>query len=97
MLCSSMTFDEWARHIEARVLAQVPGVNVKRKTEDLCRWIHAGKECQVHAVSDSVAAFAELRRNGIMTDCSFSCHTAITPDSEEEVVTRIIGWLAAAP
>lgn len=97
MLYGSMTFDEWARHIDARITAEVPGVNVKRTIDDLCRWIRGGKECHVHAVSDSVATFAALRRNGIMTDCSFSCRIAITPDSEEEVVTRIVGWLDSSP
>lgn len=95
MLYHSMTFEEWAHEIDARVVAALPGVNVKRKVDDLCRWIHAGKECQLHAVSDSIAAFVELRRNGIMTDCSFSCHIAIAADSKEEVANRIIGWLGA--
>lgn len=88
--------DEWAHEIDVRVAAAVPGVNFKQKIEDLCRWIHAGRECQVHAVSDSTAAFVALRRNGIMTDCSFSCHIAIGADSEEEVASRIIGWLGTS-
>lgn len=92
-----MTFDEWAHEIDVRVAAAVPGVNVKRKFEDLCRWIVAGKECQLHAITDSTAAFAELRRNGIMTHCSFSCHIAIAADSKDEVASRIIGWLGTAP
>lgn len=91
-----MTFDEWSAGIGIRVAAAVPGVNVKHKVEDLCRWIHAGKECQLHALSDSVAAFVALRRNGIMTDCLFSCRIPITAQSEEEVATRVIGWLGHA-
>lgn len=92
-----MTFEEWAGEIDVRVAACLPGVNVKRKVDDLRRWIHHGKECQVLAVSDSVAAFVALRRNGIMTDCSFSCRIAIVPNSREEVVSRIVGWLASTP
>jgi hypothetical protein len=92
-----MTFDEWSYEITARVFAELPGVRVKRKVDELCRWIRDGKECQVHALSDSVAAFVALQRNGIMTDCSFSCNFAMTDDSKEEVVSRILGWLAAAP
>ena len=92
-----MTFEEWAREIDVRVAAEVPGVNVKRKVDDLCRWIRNGKECQVHAVSDSVAAFVALSRNGIITDCSFSCRIAIAAASKDDVASRIIGWLDAAP
>ena len=93
MLWDRMTFEEWAHEIDERVAAAVPGVNVKRKVDDLCRWIHNGKECQVHAVSDSVAAFVALRRNGIMTDCSFTCRIPIATTSKEEVASRIVGWL----
>lgn len=92
-----MTFEEWACEIDHRVAAAVPGVNVKRKVDDLCRWIRNGKECQVHAVSDSVAAFVALRRNGIITDCSFSCRIAIAPNSRDEVASRIVCWLASSP
>jgi hypothetical protein len=91
-----MSFDEWSYEITAHVFAALPGVRVKRKVDDLCRWIRDEKECQVHAVSDSVAAFVALRRNGIITDCSFACHIAITADSKEEVASRIVGWLASA-
>jgi hypothetical protein len=91
-----MTFDEWAHEIDVRVVAAVPGVSVKRKIDDLCRWIHAGKECQVHMLSDSVATFVALRRNGVITDCSFSCRIPIAPHSEDEVASRIIGWLGTA-
>lgn len=90
-----MTFEEWAHEIGARVAVAVPGVSVKRKVDDLCRWIHNGKECQVHAVTESVAAFVALERNGIMTDCSFSCRIPIAAASREEVATRIVGWLAS--
>jgi hypothetical protein len=91
-----MTFDEWAHEIELRVAAAVPGVNVKHKFDEVCRRIHAGRECQVHALSDSLATFVALRRNGIITDCSFSCRIAIAPHSEDEVASRIIGWLGAS-
>ncbi|HKU68951.1 MAG TPA: hypothetical protein VJP85_14350 [Candidatus Baltobacteraceae bacterium] len=90
-----MTFEDWAKEIDARVAAALPGVNAKLKIDDLCRWIHNGKECQVHALSDSVAALIALRRNGIITDCSFSCRIAIAPHSEEQVACSIIGWLGA--
>ena len=92
-----MTFDEWAQEIDVRVAAAVPGVSVKRKVEDLCRSIHAGKECQLHALSDTVAAFVALRRNGIITDCLFSCRIPISAHSKDEVASRVIGWLETAP
>ncbi len=41
-----MTFDEWTDAISTRVNAAMPDVYVKRKLDDLCRWIHGGKECQ---------------------------------------------------
>lgn len=97
MLDRGMTFEEWAREIDVQVVAAVPGVNVKRKVEDLCRWISNGRECQVHMISDSVAAFVALRRNGIITDCSFSCRIPIGSHSREEVASRIIGWLGSPP
>ena len=87
-----MTFDEWADGIALRVTAAVPEVYLKRKIDDVCRWIHAGKECQLHAVSDSQAAFVVLRRDGVFTDSPFSCHIAIAAGSEDEVARRIIGW-----
>ncbi len=90
-----MTFEEWAHEIDVQVAAALPGVNVKRKVDDLCRWIHDGKECQVHALSDSVAAFVTLRRSGIITNCTFSCRIPIEPRSKEVVASRIIGWLGA--
>ena len=93
MLYDRMTFEEWAHEIDSRVVAAVPDVSVKCKVDDLCRWIHNGKECQVHAVSESVAAFVALRRNGIMTDCSFTCRIAIAATSREEIASRIVGWL----
>ena len=88
-----MTFEEWATEIDSRVLAAVPGVSVKRNADDLCRWIHNGKECQVLALSDCAAAFVALRRNGVITDCTFSCRIAIATTSEEQVACSIIGWL----
>lgn len=87
-----MTFDEWADEIGIRVSAAVPGVNVKRKVDDLYRWILAGKECQVYAVSDELAAFVALRRDGMLTICPFTCHVLIAPASQEEIARRIIGW-----
>ncbi len=87
-----MTFDEWTDEIASRVTAAIPDVHVKRKIDDLCRWIHAGKECQVYAVSDSLAAFVVLRREGISTVCPFTCHVVIASDSEEQVARQIIGW-----
>lgn len=90
-----MTFEEWSHEIDVRVVAAVPGVSVKRKLDDLCRWIHNGKECQVHAVSESVAAFVALQRNGIMTDCSFTYRIPIAAASREEVASRIVGWLGS--
>jgi hypothetical protein len=87
-----MTFDEWADEIASRVSVAVPDVNVKRKIDDLYRWIHAGKECAVYAVSDSLAAFVALRREGPRTVCPFTCHVIIAPASEEEIARRIIGW-----
>jgi hypothetical protein len=87
-----MTFDEWADRIALHVVKAVPDVNVKRKLDDVCRWIHSGKECQLHAVSESQAAFVALRRDGMFTDCPFSCHIAIAAGSEEDVARRIIGW-----
>ena len=87
-----MTFDEWADDIGTRVTAAVPDVNVKRKIDDLYRWIHAGKECQIYAVSDSLAAFVVLRRDGLATVCPFTCHVEISAGSEEDVARRIIGW-----
>lgn len=88
-----MTFDEWADHIALRVSAAVPGVDIKRKVEDLCRLIYRGKECQVHAVSDSSAAFVALRVESGTVTCPLSTHVRIGSDSEEEVARRIIGWL----
>ena len=64
MLDSGMTFEEWATQIDTRVVQAVPGVSVKRKIDDLFRWIHNGRECQVLALSESAAAFVALRRNG---------------------------------
>src|SRR5579884_3081538 len=96
MLDAVMTFDEWAHDIELRVAAEVPDVSVKRKIDDLCRWIRAGKECQVLALSDSTATFVALRRNGIITNCTFSCRIPIAANSEFEVASRIIGWLGAS-
>lgn len=93
MLEHSMTFDEWAQDIQIRVADAVPNATVNDKLEDICRWVRAGKECQVHALSDSVATFVALRRNGIITDCSFSCRISITQNSQAEVASRIIGWL----
>jgi hypothetical protein len=87
-----MTFDEWADEIAARVRTAVPDVNLKRKVDDVCRWIHAGKECQLHAVSDSLAAFVALRRDGFFTECPFTCHLPIAAGSEEEIARRIVGW-----
>jgi hypothetical protein len=93
MLDSGMTFEEWATQIDTRVVQAVPGVSVIRKIDDLFRWIHNGRECQVLALSESAAAFVSLRRNGAITDCSFSCRIAIAPASEEQVACSIIGWL----
>ena len=87
-----MTFDEWADGIAVRVIAAVPDVSLKRKVDDVCRWIHAEKECQLHAVSESQAAFVVLRRQGMFTNSPFSCDIPITAGSEEEVARRIIGW-----
>lgn len=91
-----MTFDEWALEIDRRVAAAVPGVNVKHKYDDFRRWIYAGRECHVYAISDAMAAFATLRRDGLFTDCLSSCHIAISASSEEEIAARIVGWLGAA-
>lgn len=87
-----MTFEEWTDGIATRVVAAVPDVSLKRKIDDVCRWIHAERECQVHALSDSLAAFVALRREGMFTDSPFSCQIAIGAGSEEEVARRIIGW-----
>lgn len=92
-----MTFDEWANVIDVRVAAAVPDVCVKRKIEDVRRWIHGGRECQVHALSDSIAALVALRRNGIMTDCMFSCRVPIATQSEDLAAAHIIDWLASTP
>ncbi len=92
-----MTFDEWSYDITARVFNEVSGVHVKRRLDEVWRWIRDGRECQVHAVSDSVAAFVALQRNGIMTDCTFTCNVAMTDDSKEEVASRIVGWLNSPP
>ena len=89
-----MTFDEWADDIVQRVTAAVPGVGIKRKIDDLYRLIYAGKECQMHAMSDSRAAFVALRtvETGASV-CPLSMQVAIARESEEEVAGRIIGWL----
>jgi hypothetical protein len=89
-----MTFDEWAERIAKHVSAELPEVSVKRKIDDVCRWIYAGRECQLHALSDSQAAFVALRRNGLFTDCPFWCHISIAAESEEEIARRIVGWFA---
>lgn len=92
-----MTFEEWSQEIDARVVAAVPGVDVKHRFEDFRRWIHAGKECHVYAVSDAIAAFATLRRDGLITDCMSSCRIVISATSKDVVASRIVGWLASTP
>jgi hypothetical protein len=87
-----MTFDEWTDEIATRVTVAMPDVYVKRKIDDVCRWIYGAKECQLHAVSESLAAFVALRRDGLFTNSPISCQVTIAPGSEEEVARRIIGW-----
>ena len=94
MLYDDMTFDEWAEEIDSLVVAAVPGVHVKHKLDDFRRWIREGKECHVYAISDAIAAFATLQRNGLTTHCLSSCRITITPESERVVASRIVGWLA---
>lgn len=87
-----MTFDEWADGIDARVAAQVPGVTVKRKFDDMRRWIHGGKECQIHALSESTATFVLLGTHTAALYRPFACHIPIAYRSEEETAAKIIRW-----
>jgi hypothetical protein len=86
-----MTFQQWTDSISARVRLAIPGVMVKRKIDDLCRWVYGPKECQVHALSETLAAFVALRRDtaGAKPSCR---RLKIEAGSEEQIAAQIIGY-----
>lgn len=89
-----MTFNQWADGIGLDVASSVPDVQIKRTIDDFYRWISATTECQLHALSESTAAFVVLKRDGALTNCLFSCRVPIGHSSRQEVARRIIGWFA---
>jgi hypothetical protein len=86
-----MTFQQWTDSISARVRVAIPDVMVKRKIDDLCRWVYGPKECQVHAVSETLAAFVTLRRDA-GTSKPLCRQLRIEAGSEDQVAAQIIGW-----
>ena len=89
-----MTFNQWADGIGVHVSSSIPDVHVKRTVDDFYRWISQGKECHLHALSDSTAALLMLKRDGALTNCWSSCRVSIGGPSQQEVARRIIGWFA---
>ena len=86
-----LTFDQWAQAIGSRVLEVVPQASVKRKFEDVYRWTYAGRECQLHAVSDRMATFVALHC-GQRAVLHRPQSIAIDGETQAEVAARIIGW-----
>jgi hypothetical protein len=90
-----LPFEEWAESIALRVVRAIPGVNLKRKFDDVYRWIHLGRECQVHALSDSRAAFLALGGGkGGLPLCPVCDQVAICRSTEENIASRIIEWFS---
>ena len=87
-----LTFDEWAHAIGTHVLEAVPQASMKGKIDDVYRWRYAGRECQVHAISDGTATFITLectRRVAVMRRPE---SVAIAEQTQADVAQRIIGW-----
>ena len=89
---SGITFDQWARSIGAYVQEAFPQACVKRKFDDVYRWTYQGKECQVHAVSDSSATFIALNCERRPSGARQPECISICTSTQAEVAQRIIGW-----
>ncbi|HEV3152320.1 MAG TPA: hypothetical protein VGZ02_00795 [Candidatus Baltobacteraceae bacterium] len=86
-----LTFDQWAQAIGSRVLEAIPQASVKRKFEDVYRWTYAGRECQLHAVSDNTATLVALQC-GQRALLHRPQNIEIAGDTQADVAARIIGW-----
>lgn len=64
---------------------------VKRKIDDLCRWVYGPKECQIHVVSETIAAFVTLRRDARPSK-PLCRQMKIEAGSEDQVAAQIIGY-----
>jgi hypothetical protein len=91
---SGITFDEWAQSIESYVRTAFPQARARRAFDDVYRWTYQGKECQVHAVSETSATFIALCREQRAAARQPEC-ISICPSTQSEVAARIIGWFAS--